>query len=81
MLTCCLLGLHMCMCVFSGLHTPYSADTGFKDKTTNFAGLRQLFDVVSPEQVDVPDVVWKHDEKCNGAINSQTGFIGAGEDL
>jgi len=69
------------MCVFSGLHTPYSADTGFKDKTTNFAGLRQLFDVVSPEQVDVPDVVWKHDEKCNGAINSQTGFIGAGEDL
>lgn len=80
MLTCCFL-VCTCACVSCPGDPPHSADTGFKDKTTNFVGLRQLFDVVSPEQVDVPDLVWKHDEKCNGAINSQTGFIGAGEDL
>lgn len=39
------------------------ADTGLKGKTTNFLGLRQLFNVVSPEQVDILDLVWTHDEK------------------
>lgn len=57
------------------------SDTGFKDKTANLPGLRQLFELMSPEQVDVPDYVWKHDEKLFGAINTQSGLLAAGEDL
>lgn len=57
------------------------ADTAAKDKTSNLPGLRQLFEVVSPEHIDVPDYVWTYDAKQFGVINSQTGIMGAGEDL
>eukprot|EP00040_Diaphanoeca_grandis_P023166 m.125620 g.125620 ORF g.125620 m.125620 type:complete len:508 (-) comp29142_c0_seq1:88-1611(-) len=65
----------------SSFFSSISSDSGVKDKKKTLPGLRQLFELVSPEQVDVPDYVWKFDAKEFGAINDQSGLIGNGEDL
>lgn len=41
-------------------------------------GLRDLFEVVGGEQVDVPAFVWEHDEKLHGALNAQSRITGKG---